>query len=88
MGYLVKELSISECDIEELKLAILILFEELMVQTILRGATPCYVARLSPEDYAALRDELFALEGLLYIKSTEILIWRGPGDYEWLGKRG
>lgn len=86
MGFLVSDLSISRCNDDELRLAILMLTEELVIQSILRGNTVSHDRALPKSEYDALYEELTQYEGLLYIKKRERLIWRSPGNYEWVLK--
>lgn len=86
MGFLVSDLSISRCNDYELRLAILMLTEELIIQSILRGSPISHGRALPKSEYDKLYNELMEYEGLLYIKTRERLVWRSPGNYEWVLK--
>lgn len=86
MGFLVSDVSISRCDVDELRLAIIMLTEALNIQVLFRGCTIMHGKGLTKAEYDALYEELTQYEGLLYIKTRERLIWRGPGEYEWVVK--
>jgi hypothetical protein len=86
MGFLVKVLSISKCNVDELRLAIIMLTEALNIQALFRGCPIMHGKGLTKAEYDVLYEELAQYEGLLYIKTRERLIWRGPGEHEWVVK--
>lgn len=83
MGFLVKDLRISECNVDELKLAIIILHKELSFQAMLMGNTLTHGRCITKKVYYELLDELAQYEGLLYLRAGERLVYRWPEDYEW-----
>ena len=83
MGFLIKDLRVSMCDVDELKLAIIILHKELNLQAMLMGNALTHGRCITRTEYYELWDELAQYEGLLYLRRRERLVYRWPENYEW-----